>query len=47
MHGVTRRVMNGIVFHDEAALWSAVVQLSATAIAERMLPYCWQLSSDA
>ena len=47
MNGVTRRVVHGIICHAEAAVSSAAVELSAAAIAERMLPPRGQPSSDA
>ena len=39
--------MHGITCHAEAALPRAAVELSAAAIAERMLPPRGHLSSDA
>ena len=38
MNSITRQVMHGVTCHAEAAVSSAAVELSAVAIAERMLP---------
>ena len=47
MRGITRQVMHGLTCHAEVALSSAAVELSAAAIAGRMLPTHGQPSSDA